>query len=400
MNGRHAICVVIDGLRASALGCYGNTSSRTPSFDEFASRSSVVERLWADSPIAKNFYRSAWHGTHALRTDSFCENQPSLRNLLQNHDTPMRLITDDPSLSDQFPADALLVVDSPQAAAAEDIVETAFAGFCGKAIEQLENWHDDGAGSVTWIHSRGLLGAWDAPHELRAELLDEDDPEALDFVEPPLETKAIDDPDRLLLFRTAYAAQMTVIDSCFGALWNSIEESMSDREALMMLTSASGFSLGEHGHVGHDQRQLYSEQLHLPWLMHVCDDQEPRPRIGGLAQPADIHATWLDWLGIEAPSVRDGQSVLPALEVEPTLPREVAVAAGESGQRALVTPDWMLRHDPAGQSELFAKPDDRWEHNDVAIRCPHELEQLSERLAEFEQTAENGGPLPTTLGDD
>ena len=52
---------------------------------------------------------------------------------------------------------------------------------------------------------------------------------------------------------------------------------------------------------------------------------------------------------------------------------EVAVAA--SGERALLTHEWLLRQPPDGDPQLFAKPDDRWEHNDVARRCYAEVEQ-------------------------
>ena len=60
-------CLVVDGLRASALGSYGNTSFPTPQLDAMASRSLVVDWLWADSPLLDGFYRSVWQGQHALR---------------------------------------------------------------------------------------------------------------------------------------------------------------------------------------------------------------------------------------------------------------------------------------------------------------------------------------------
>lgn len=391
--------MVIDGLRASALGCYGNTVTRTPNFDDFASRAALVEWLWADAPQIESFYRSVRYGSHALRAPSFTANLPSLSDSLRDQGLALRLITDDPTLTERFPADELLVVEPPECSEASDVLETGFAQFCGKAIEQLEDWHNDGAGSVTWIHSRGLLGAWDAPQQLRADLLEEDDPEALDLVEPPQEILTGDDPDQLLLYRTAYAAQVAVIDSCFGALWHSIADLMSDREALMMLTGSRGFSLGEHGELGYDVCRLRSERIHLPWLLHVCDDEVPRPRLSELAQPADIHATLLDWLGFAGATGTDGQSVLPGLENEPVAQRDVAVAIGENGQRALVTPAWMFCQDSTSPAELFTKPDDRWEHNDVAIRCPEEVQQLSEVLAGFEESAQTCQPLPTTLAD-
>jgi hypothetical protein len=51
---------------------------------------------------------------------------------------------------------------------------------------------------------------------------------------------------------------------------------------------------------------------------------------------------------------------------------------------------------PAGDSppQLYVKPDDRWEANDVASRCPQIVERLSELLSDFEQRCREGRPLP------
>jgi len=52
--------MVVDGLRASALGTYGNTTQPTPQLDRLASRSLVAEWLLADSLSIELFYRSLW----------------------------------------------------------------------------------------------------------------------------------------------------------------------------------------------------------------------------------------------------------------------------------------------------------------------------------------------------
>lgn len=391
--------MVIDGLRASALGCYGNTVSRTPGFDDLASRSAVVDWLWADSPGKEAVYESLWRVAHAARTAKQRERNTPLHALLRQDDVPLRLLTDAPWLASRLPASELENValwEAESATAAESVGQTAFAQFCSATVEHLDRWLGDGAGSVTWIHTRGLHGVWDAPLEMRAELLDEEDPEPLEFMVPPGAMR-VDDPDQLLLHRSAYAAQVSVIDACLAALVEAIEEIMADHETLLMVTSCSGFALGEHGCIGTDCRQLFSERLHLPWLLHICDDQQPRPRIDGLAQPADVPATLLDWLGIEPAEDSDGLSILPHLEDGSNLRREMAYTTGEGGADVIRTPDWLLRREPDDSAQLFAKPDDRWEHNDVAVRCPTEVEQLTELASEVQQFAELGKPLPTSL---
>ena len=67
----------------------------------------------------------------------------------------------------------------------------------------------------------------------------------------------------------------------------------------------------------------------------------------------------------------------------------LGIASG--AERAIRTPAWYLR---AGEEpELFAKPDDRWEVNDVASRCPEVVEGLQEALRQYEQ-AMSAGTVP------
>ena len=393
MNGRHAIVLVIDGLRASALGCYGNTLSRTPNFDDFASRSAVVERFWADSPHLPRFYQSAAKGIHNSRGDVTPAERSALSQLLDDEGVPCRLITDDPSAVEAFPGSEVAELSTQSVERAADVADTAFAEFCSAVVERLDAWLGDGAGSLTWVHTRGLCGPWDAPLELRAELLDEDDPPPLEDLQPPTEMDSTADPDLQLLYRTAYLAQVAAIDACFGPLWHAINEVMADRETLLVLTGSRGFALGEQGRIGTDCCQYHSNRLHLPWLLHVCDDELPRPRVAGLAQPADLFTTLLDWLGLAVPASTDGLSALPHMEEGTAIPRELAVAQGDN-ECALLTPDWLLRQVGEEGPQLFAKPDDRWEHNDVAVRCREEVEQLEASLASFKEAATTGKPLP------
>jgi hypothetical protein len=68
------------------------------------------------------------------------------------------------------------------------------------------------------------------------------------------------------------------------------------------------------------------------------------------------------------------------------------VADGPDGARSIRTAEWSLITGPvAGDTsergdendcQLFVRPDDRWEANDVASLCPDELESLLARLAD------------------
>ena len=56
----NVLVIVVDGLRASALGAYGNTSYPTPSLDRFAAESLLLDWCFAPSPDLPDIYRALW----------------------------------------------------------------------------------------------------------------------------------------------------------------------------------------------------------------------------------------------------------------------------------------------------------------------------------------------------
>jgi hypothetical protein len=141
----------------------------------------------------------------------------------------------------------------------------------------------------------------------------------------------------------------------------------------------------------------------VPWIMQLPDATGAAVRSQALVEPSDLWASLLDWWGIVAPHSPTAQSVLPLIRQElgakgdspilaemkiGTVPRDRLGVAGRNGQRAIRTPAWFLRAnlDP----ELYAKPDDRWEINDVATRCREVVECLQDVLTEYELTLPAG----------
>ena len=62
--------------------------------------------------------------------------------------------------------------------------------------------------------------------------------------------------------------------------------------------------------------------------------------------------------------------------------RDRLCVVGHGAQRAIRTPAWYLR--AGGQPQLFVKPDDRWEINDVVSRCPDIVDGLQAALTQCE----------------
>lgn len=387
----------MDGLRASALGAYGNTWHATSALDALAARSTVVDWMWCESIELSGACRSLWGG-----------GGDSLPRRLAAAGVAMTLVTDDASVANWGDAAGFAEtwrVENDADAAAAEVADTATARLMAAAAERLAAWSSapPGKARLAWIHARGFHGPWDAPQELRAGLLEEDDPEPPTYVAPPRLTT--DDHDELLACRAAYAAQAIVLDECVGGLLAALAESGVDDETLIVLAGCRGYALGEHGVVGGEGAGPYSELLHVPCLLRVPRTAPAPPRFSGPATLIDVQATLAAWFG--APH-SDPASALDLLSADAvSAARRQFVTAAGGGERAIRTAAWMLRRSgPAIESaatgagarvELYAKPDDRWEANEVANRCTSVAERL---LAVLDLCADANSAAPATPLDD
>jgi arylsulfatase A-like enzyme len=253
---------------------------------------------------------------------------------------------------------------------------------------------------MIWLHARGLYGTWDAPLEFQQMLLDEDDPSPIDTTSAPeLEIVSGDDPDAPFRHATAYAAQVMVLDACWETLLNALDA--AENEWLVMLVGARGFPLGEHGRIGGVDPRLYAEQLHVPWLIRFSDKRGQLSRSTALTTHADLLPTLIEAIGDEE-KINEldlaGTSVISLISGRRTTWRD-AICLHSPAACAIRTPAWCLREDlvatnsnvdPSGQArepELYVRPDDRWEANDVAKLCPEVVEELRARLSSDEASA-------------
>jgi arylsulfatase A-like enzyme len=337
-------------------------------------------------------YRSYVTGQHALAAADRRQ-ELNLIDCLQAHQLDTWLVTDEPLVAEQpesqhFSERVILPAAAAQTAA-DAWEETRLASFFAALIDVLEQAEPP---FLIWAHAQALRGSWDAPYALRRQFAQEDDPDPPRFVAVPDHGLSADyDPDVVLGVLHAKAGQVTVLDLCLGVLLDAVAAGpMSDSMALVA-TSSRGFPLGEHWWVGPSDRTLSSNLLQVPWIMHWPTRRSCGERVQQFAQPADLCATLLDWFQLpEAPRTIWGRSLLDATPAKkPLAPTDRAVA-GDGDQRLIRVPNWSLRQMPGESPRLFAKPDDRWEVNEVSGRCPREVELLAEVLEEFEQLVSRG----------
>jgi hypothetical protein len=245
------------------------------------------------------------------------------------------------------------------------------------------------------------LGAtWDAPLPLRQSYCEPGDPPPPESADVPDRTLPADhDPDELLGVVQSYAGQMSLLDTCLDAFLGFLDGLPAYREMLLAVISARGFPLGEHGRVGPCDAALFGELVQVPWMMRLPDGAGAAARSQALAEPSDLWATLLDWWGLgSAAASPTAETLLPLVRQEVPLRRDRLCVVGHGAQRAIRTPAWYLR--AGGQPQLYAKPDDRWEINDVVSRCPDIVEQLQTALTQYELALPAGriAELPPLTG--
>jgi hypothetical protein len=387
-----AVVLVIDRLGAGWLGPYGNTWLDAPNFNRLAAESVLGETVIAESPDLAGYYCAAWSGRHAVEPAN--AQRTAIPALASHAAASSLLITDDQHVAQQPEAlefsHIQLLPTSLATANADSLEQTELFRFFTAASEELSR---QARPPLIWLHSRGMSGAWDAPLELRYQFADEDDPEPPRFVVPP-ETQLQEDfdPDELLGSVHAYAGQVALADLCLGMLLDALESHPLASQTLFIVTSPRGYPLGEHRRVGPCDQALYGELLHVPLLVRFPGSENALARAQTLLQPEELYSLVANTCGWERDVERKASRLLRELRGEaPPSARAAYSIAGQ--QRAIRTPAWFLRQSQADgdpQHELFAKPDDRWEANEVSSRCGEIVELLAAELNRFREAAASG----------
>ena len=381
-NPNSSIVLVVDGLRASSLGPYGNTWFDTPSFNRLASQSLLFEQCISDCPTDQLGVARILKGQHACVPG---DHGQYIMDSIGAAETESILITSDasniPECRDCF--DAVLEVDLPQPdEPAADFAGTGLATYFAAAIDVIQKQQDP---CMMFLDCPGIANHWDAPYEFRLRLADEDDPEPsmLAMAQELQFDENIDDPDLLLDFQMVYGGQVSLLDELLAILLDQIENVAWAREALFGLTSTRGFPLGEHGVVGYYRPILNSELLQVPLMVRypaAAGMKKAGMRSLQLVQPGSIYNVLHNWHLGEV----DAAGTYPLIHDRQVFPneRESALISkfdfDEAVHYAMQTRCWKLIKTAA--SRLYVKPDDCWEFNNVSQLCPRVAEELEQEL--------------------
>lgn len=402
MAPKNILVVAVDGLRASALGAYGNTSFATNALDELASQSLVADSCYAQSFELPLIYRALWRSLDPLRPDDPATDQ-SLIDAVNRLGYRTSLVTDEPgvkNLATEFAE--VLELENRSNRRAVDSGETALAQLFAAAGEHALSATEQP--QFVWVHSRGMHGPWDAPIDLQVRFLDEDDPPPVDILDPPqLLLTEQDDPDAAFRFSCAYGAQVMVLDEALGELMGAVDAA-SRKEWQVMLLGLRGFNLGEHGRIGGEG--LYRSNLHVPWLIRSSDGSGRLLRTQMLATHADLFPTLRSWLERDQEEALSGDGRNLFAMIDGTVcNREYVISSDQEGKHAIHTSLWSMLMtaseedgDPGtsdrSTAQLFIQPDDRWQANDIAVLRSEIVDGLAELIRRNADALQHGRANP------
>jgi arylsulfatase A-like enzyme len=356
------LCLTIEGWHSGMIGTYGNSWIQTPALDALAAQSAVFDRFYAETPEISA-------GLAAFR---------SILNVPEAADCRKILFTDHAEIfpagyagwfgdihpikpvkggTGKYPVSGIPL--QRRELPAETIEGTQlFRNFAMLTDFLRENRRRP---FFLWGHFQGFCGNWDFPMPYRKMYQAEEDPAPYAETAVPNFCNSPPEPDLIQSVMESYSGGMTMLDEILAGLSESLKQFGLEENTVLMLASVRGFSLGEHRKIGitHD---LYGENIHLPLLIRRPDGpQYAGFRSRSLLQPADIVSL-----------LRTGTD----LPEEPAERHDALSVSGLTGESALLTPDWFLCKKHAG-CELYVKPDDRWETNNVYDRCRYAIDGLT-----------------------
>ncbi len=196
--------------------------------------------------------------------------------------------------------------------------------------------------------------------------------------------------DELVRLRRTYAGAVTHADHWLGVFFGALRATGRADDSLLVFTSDQGEPLGEHGYVRRFRPWLYEELIHTPLIVRLPKGEHGGTRQPALVQTVDLLPTILAALELPPDERAHGHDLLPLVRGEQVKVRDYACLGMDVEEYAIRTPDWHLTmpvevdpDDVPRSPELFRKPEDRWDQNDVAGENPDVAEHLELVLRRF-----------------
>jgi arylsulfatase A-like enzyme len=271
-------------------------------------------------------------------------------------------------------------------------------------VEEDEEWMSDASDE----EDENASDEEDEDEEEEGEILDESDEELMEdeveveseeeeanqepvtpWADPPTGLFDSSDVDAREWLQCSLAAVVTGLDAELGVVFEQLRSRGLDQTATWLLTSDFGYPLGEHGQIGRHRPWLHEELVHIPLIIRLPGAKDACRRVWMFTQPQDLYPTLIGLAELPSENASEGMNLVPVLHGEATNTRDHAITKLELGKAmelSIRTDEWSFLLPvkvPEGEKrepQLFSKPDDRWEVNDLHT---HNIERCDEFEAQL-----------------
>ncbi len=410
------VLIVVDTLRADAIGVYGSRRPTSPEIDAWAAGGAVFEHAYSVSPWTLTTFGTLLMGelpsTHLAGTF-----QKAKDGATSPKKKFRRLARELPSLAERLSEAGLAtgaVISnsflSPQFGIDRGFDEYDFRRSTKKrirradrAVDRALEWIDERRGSTFFLilHLMDPHITYDPPEFTRGRFS-----ESVPKTGNPRRTglpalrrllRKGKRPDMAYL-RALYDEEVAFVDAQLGRFLAALDRQGQGQPPLVILTSDHGEEFFDHDGFEHGHT-MYDELLHVPLV--VRGSGVVPGRVATPVSLVDLYPTVLEWAGVEVRAGLPGRSLGPMLRGDVLAPRPLLAEAPLYGPPRSAIIHWPFklvrtgRRGPSRHTELFHLGDDPAERHNLADREP----ELTRRL-ETTLTAVLGAAQGETRGNE
>ncbi|MCU0703277.1 MAG: sulfatase-like hydrolase/transferase [Fimbriiglobus sp.] len=335
------VVIAAHGCPVWCLGAYGNEWIATPNLDRLAADGVTFDRHYARHPDPLGGRTDWWRLDQAA--NSWREPAILIKASRPSFDAPSQYYARFAEVFDARPNST-----------------RPFAPLCDLLPGILDTLGPD---ALLWIETDRLIPPWFAPadvfevycEDLTEEVGDDTDP-LTPWADPPVGWFDRDDLASWELLHRSFAAAVTSFDADLGRVFDLLRAKGWGDSANWVFTSDYGYPLGHHGLLGPHRPWLHEEFVHVPLIVCRPGGVGGGERVWGLTQPQDVMTVCREPMG----SVQR-ERVVSVCEIAGH-----SEAALRTETHALLLPLTVPDDEPR-VPQLYEKPNDRWELNDIRV---------------------------------
>jgi arylsulfatase A-like enzyme len=383
-----ALVIVLNRCRPDYLGAYGNDWLTTPVLDRLAADAVVFDQHFSARPGPR---AARWAWDHGRFTPG---SGPGLATRIWHSGASTFLLGDEgsPSRGRRFARGWEFQHWVRRDRLEELEQDSLLGGTVQTAIEWLQTYGPRDHW-LFWLELSTLQPPWEATaFDEECILAPPEEPCEPWFDPPPGPVAGAAAEERL---QQTYGGVVGGVDQWLGQLIEFLQGTGLYEDMLLAVTGDVGLALGDHGHLGDEPAWLHEERVHLPLILRLPGGAGKGRRVQQFTQPVDLLPTLLEAFGQPIPEGLHGGSLLPVAHGEAAKPREY-VCAWTPAEWSIRTHQWHLLVPALGVAgrtpQLFLKPEDRWEVNDVLSQHPDAAEHLELTLRRYLAAVRAGRP--------